>query len=66
VLLDITEVWERKREAFESMAAQDHLWQYYTRVALQRGAQASRNSDRGIKYGEAYERVYPQVTAAFN
>ena len=66
VLLDITEVWERKREAFESMAAQDHLWLYYTRVALQRGAQASRNSDRGIKYGEAYERVYPQVTAAFN
>ena len=66
VLLDITAVWERKRAAFESMAAQEHLWEYYTRVALQRGSQALRNSDRSIKYGEAYERVYPQVTDAFN
>ncbi|CAM4359392.1 hypothetical protein GCM10027287_10310 [Bordetella muralis] len=44
------------------MAAQEHLWEYYTRVALQRGAQASRNSDRKIRYAEAYQRVFPQVT----
>ncbi len=62
VLLDITPVWERKREAFECMAAQEHLWDYYTRVALQRGVQASRNSDRKVKYGEAYQRIFPQVT----
>jgi 4-oxalomesaconate hydratase len=42
--------------------AQEHLWEYYTRVALQRGAQGARNSDRKMKYGEAYQRVFPMVT----
>jgi 4-oxalomesaconate hydratase len=65
VLLDITEVWDLKRKAFECMAAQEHLWEYYTRVALQRGAQASRNSDRKVTYGEAYQRLFPQVTSEF-
>jgi 4-oxalomesaconate hydratase len=60
--LDISEVWERKRAAFEVMAAQEHLWEYYSRVALQRGAQATRNSNRSVKYGEAYQRVFPHVT----
>ena len=47
----------------EMMAAQEHLWEYYTRVALQRGVQAARNSGKsGIKYAEAYQRVFPQVT----
>jgi 4-oxalomesaconate hydratase len=62
VLLDITSVWARKHEAFKVMSAQEHLWQYYERVALQRGVQASRNSNRNVKYGEAYQRVFPQVT----
>ena len=63
VLLDITSVWEKKRKAFELMAAQQHLWEYYTRVALNRGAQAARNSNmKEIKYAEAYQRVFPQVT----
>jgi 4-oxalomesaconate hydratase len=62
VLLDITPVWEQKRRAFELMAAQEHLWEYYTRAALQRGAQASRNSDQKITYAEAFQRVFPQVT----
>jgi 4-oxalomesaconate hydratase len=62
VLLDITEVWEQKRAAIECMAGQEHLWDYYTRVALQRGVQAARNSDKkSIKYGEAYEAVFPHV-----
>lgn len=34
VLLDITSVWDKKRKAFEIMAAQEYLWEYYTRVAL--------------------------------
>jgi 4-oxalomesaconate hydratase len=59
--IDIGAVWERKRSAFECMAAQEHLWDYYTRVALQRGNQAARNSGRKITYGEAYQRVFPQV-----
>ena len=62
VLLDITPAWPKKYEAFKAMSAQEHLWQYYERVALQRGAQASRNSDKTVKYGEAYQRVFPQVT----
>lgn len=62
VLLDITPVWQKKYEAFKVMAAQEHLWEYYERVALQRGAQASRNSDRKITYAEGYQRIFPQVT----
>jgi 4-oxalomesaconate hydratase len=62
VLLDITPVWSKKYAAFRAMHAQEHLWQYYERVALQRGVQASRNSNKNIKYGEAYQRVFPQVT----
>ncbi len=62
ILLDITPVWEKKYSAFKIMAAQEHLWSYYERVALQRGSQGARNSGRDIKYGEAYQRVFPQVT----
>ena len=66
VLLDITEVWEQKRAAIECMAGQEHLWEYYTRVAQQRGVQAARNSDKkSIKYGEAYEAVFPHVVESF-
>jgi 4-oxalomesaconate hydratase len=63
LLLDITSVFDLKRQAMECMEAQEHLWQYYTDVARRRGTQAVRNSGRkGIKYAEAYQRVYPQVT----
>ena len=64
VLLDITPVWDKKRAAIECMAGQEHLWEYYTRVALQRGAQAARNADRAIAYGEGYEAVFPHVVEA--
>lgn len=62
VLLDITGVFDIKRKAFEAMAAQEHLWEYYTRVALQRGVHAKRNSGRDITYAEGYQRVFPLVT----
>lgn len=63
VLLDITPVFDVKRRAMECMEAQEHLWDYYTATAKRRGAQAVRNSgNRAIKYAEAYQRVYPQVT----
>jgi 4-oxalomesaconate hydratase len=61
VLLDIGSVWQKKRAAIECMAGQEHLWEYYTRVALQRGAQAARNSDKAITHGEGYEAVFPHV-----
>jgi 4-oxalomesaconate hydratase len=63
VLLDVTPVWEKKLQAMQSMAAQEHLVAYYVDVGKRRGVQAVRNSGRrAIKFAEAYERVYPQVT----
>jgi 4-oxalomesaconate hydratase len=64
VLLDITPVFDTKRKAMESMEAQEHLWEYYTDLSRRRGSQAVRNSGRKeIKYAEAFQRVYPQVTS---
>ncbi|GIE90231.1 PIG-L deacetylase family protein [Actinoplanes regularis] len=67
VLLDVTEVWERKREAMAVLAAQKHLHAYYTDLGKRRGLQAARNSGPNLglpneTYGEAYMRIYPQVT----
>lgn len=61
VLLDIGSVWAKKRAAIECMEGQEHLWEYYTRVAQQRGAQAARNSDKKITWGESYQAVFPHV-----
>lgn len=68
VLLDITAVWDTKREAMQCLEGQQHLWDYYTDVARRRGVQAKRNSgpNLGLKtdtMGEAYQRVYPQVAS---
>jgi 4-oxalomesaconate hydratase len=66
MILDISEVFETKRKAFEVLVAQEYLWDYYTRVALNRGVQGARNSDRkAMKYGEAYQRVFPSVRDEF-
>ncbi|MER5695413.1 PIG-L deacetylase family protein [Streptomyces mirabilis] len=67
VLLDITPVWETKRKAMECLAAQQHLWDYYTDLGKRRGVQLKRNAGPhfGLShatYGEAYMRPYPQVT----
>jgi 4-oxalomesaconate hydratase len=63
VLLDVTPVWDRKRQAMESMEAQAHLVEYYSDLGRRRGTQAVRNSGRkGITHAEAYQRVFPQVT----
>lgn len=61
VILNIDDVWETKRKAFEVLAAQKHLWDYYTRVALNRGVQGGRNSGRPMTYGEAYQRLFPDI-----
>jgi 4-oxalomesaconate hydratase len=64
VLLDITPVWETKRQAMESMEAQRHLVEYYSDLGRRRGTQAVRNSGRkGITHAEAYQRVFPHVTS---
>lgn len=63
--LDITDVWDLKRKAIECMAGQEHLWEYYTRVAQQWGVQAKRNigitAARNIEYAEGYMRLTPAV-----
>lgn len=61
VFLDITPVWEQKERAFHLMDAQEHLWEYYTRVGLQRGAQAGRNLKQKIRYAEGFQSVYPRA-----
>ncbi|MFV0449631.1 MAG: PIG-L deacetylase family protein [Vibrio sp.] len=66
VLLDITSVWDKKYAAIQCMAGQEHLWEYYTRVALQRGVQAKRNigiaNAKTITHGEGYQSIFPRVT----
>jgi len=61
VILNISDVWEQKYAAFQVLAAQKHLWEYYTRVALNRGVQGGRNSGRAMTYGEAYQRLFPMI-----
>ena len=63
VLLDIGPVWAKKRTAIECMRGQEHLWEYYTRVSQQRGAQATRNSSNAVTWGEGFQTVFPRVTA---
>jgi 4-oxalomesaconate hydratase len=61
VILNIDEVWDAKYAAFTVLAAQKHLWEYYTRVALNRGVQGGRNSGRPFTHGEAYVRLFPEA-----
>jgi 4-oxalomesaconate hydratase len=67
VLLDITEVFDVKRRAMECLAAQRHMWDYYTDLAKRRGTQLRRNAGPNLglandSMAEAFMRVYPQVT----
>ncbi|MCU1619481.1 MAG: LmbE family protein [Modestobacter sp.] len=67
VLLDITPVFETKRKAMECLPAQQHMWDYYTDLAKRRGVQLKRNAGPNLglpvaTMGEAYMRLYPQVT----
>jgi 4-oxalomesaconate hydratase len=67
VLLDITSVFGTKRRAMECLPAQQHMWDYYTDLAKRRGVQLKRNAgpNLGLPHstmGEAYMRLYPQVT----
>ncbi|WP_040326212.1 PIG-L deacetylase family protein [Aurantimonas manganoxydans] len=64
--LDITPVWEKKRAAIEAMQGQEHLWEYYTRVAINRANHFKRNSGgqsggRDCRYAEGFESVFPRT-----
>ncbi|SDK38496.1 4-oxalomesaconate hydratase [Nonomuraea maritima] len=71
VLLDITPVFDAKRKAMECLPAQQHMWEYYTDLARRRGVQLRRNAgpNLGLPHttmGEAYMRLYPQVTGTLS
>jgi 4-oxalomesaconate hydratase len=63
VLVDITPVFSRKTAAMAAMGSQEHLVRYYSALAERRAVQAVRNGGPGsIRYAEAYQRVFPQVS----
>jgi 4-oxalomesaconate hydratase len=67
VLLDITSVFDTKRRAMECLPAQQHMWNYYTELAVRRGVQLKRNAgpNLGLPHdtmAEAYVRLFPQTT----
>ena len=65
LLLDISEVFDRKRAAMEVMeGAQGHLVQYYTELGTRRGVQFKRNGGQHGMYAEAYQRMFPTVTTS--
>lgn len=66
VFLDITPVWDKKRAAIECMEGQQHLWDYYTNVAQNRGNHFRRNSGgqsggRDARYAEGFQSVFPRT-----
>ena len=66
VFLDITDVWDNKRAAIECMQGQEHLWDFYTNVAENRGNHFRRNSGgmaggRSARYAEGFQTVYPRT-----
>jgi 4-oxalomesaconate hydratase len=66
VFLDITDVWDKKRAAIECMQGQEHLWDFYTNVAENRGNHFRRNSGgqaggRSAKYAEGFQSIYPRT-----
>ena len=66
LFLDISEVWDKKRAAIECMQGQEHLWDYYTNVAANRGNHFRRNSGgmsggRPARYAEGFQAVFPQT-----
>ena len=62
VHVDITAVWDRKLAAMGEMKAQQYLQSYYAQRGEQRGNHARRASgEEGVRYGESFMRVLPQV-----
>ena len=64
--LDITPVWTKKRAAIECMEGQEHLWEFYTRVAENRANHFTRNSGgmgggRACKYAEGFQSIFPRT-----
>ena len=70
VFLDISDVWDKKRAAIECMKGQEHLWDFYTNVAENRGNHFRRNSGgqaggKSARYAEGFQTVYPRTVEEF-
>jgi 4-oxalomesaconate hydratase len=62
IIVDITDAFERKRQAMECFQTQKHLIEYYAMRAAIRGNHARRVSGNGrYQYAEAFMRWYPLV-----
>lgn len=62
VIIDITDVYDRKVAAMNCFKAQGHLIDYYGAKAALRGNHARRCSGNGsFKYAEAFSRFFPYV-----
>ena len=66
VFLDITPVWEKKRAAIECMRGQEHLWSFYTNLAVNRANHFRRNSGgqsggRNARFAEGFQSVFPRT-----
>lgn len=62
VIIDITDVYERKEAAMNCFKAQSHLIDYYHGKAKQRGNHARRCSgNSSYLYAEAFSRFFPYV-----
>ena len=66
IFLDISAVYEKKRAAIECMEGQEHLWDYYTNVAQNRGNHFSRNSGgqaggRAATHAEGFQSIFPRT-----
>lgn len=64
--LDVTPVWDKKRAAIECMEGQEHLWEFYTRVAQNRANHFTRNSGgqsggRACHYAEGFQSIFPRT-----
>lgn len=60
--VDITPVFEQKRQAMEVIKAQSYLRDYYMELAARRGNHARRISGMAdVKYAEALQRTLPRV-----
>lgn len=64
--LDISSVWDKKRAAIECMEGQEHLWDFYTNVAENRGNHFRRNSGgqaggRKATHAEGFQSVFPRT-----
>lgn len=62
VFVDITSVFEKKRQAMSAMKAQAYLQQYYAERAEHRGNHARKvTGNKTIRQAEAFQRIVPNV-----